>query len=45
MKRLFALLRTGLRQNFALALLKHKVFKEKKGWRLSLAGGFLEPPQ
>jgi ABC-2 type transport system permease protein len=28
MRRLLALLRAGLRQNFALALLKHKVFKE-----------------
>lgn len=30
MRRLRALLGAGLRQNFALALLKHKVFKERK---------------
>jgi ABC-2 type transport system permease protein len=38
MRRLFALLRAGLRQNFALALLKHKVFKEGKDlWLVLLA--------
>ncbi len=38
MRRLLALLRAGLRQNFALALLKHKVFKEKKDlWLVLLA--------
>jgi len=38
MRRLLALLRTGLRQNFALALLKHKVLKERKDiWLVLLA--------
>jgi ABC-2 type transport system permease protein len=38
MRRLRALLRAGLRQNFALALLKHKVFKEQKDlWLVLLA--------
>jgi ABC-2 type transport system permease protein len=39
MRRLLALLRAGLRQNFALALLKHKIFKEKKDLWLVLLGG------
>lgn len=38
MRRFLALLRAGLRQNFALALLKHKVFKERKDlWLVLLA--------
>jgi len=43
MRRLKALLAAGLRQNFGLSLLKHKVLKEKKDlWLVLLAGiGFL----
>ncbi|MCX6557271.1 MAG: hypothetical protein NTW95_07585 [Candidatus Aminicenantes bacterium] len=43
MRRLFALLGAGLRQNFGLSLLKYKVLKEKKDlWLVLLAGiGFL----
>jgi ABC-2 type transport system permease protein len=43
MRRLPALLRAGLRQNFGLALLRHKVFKERKDlWLVLLAAlGFL----
>jgi len=40
MRRLLALLGAGLRQNFALALLKHKLFKERKDIWLVLLGGF-----
>jgi len=40
MRRLNALLAAGLRQNFALALLKHKVFKERKDLWLVILGGF-----
>jgi ABC-2 type transport system permease protein len=43
MRRLLALLRAGLRQNFGLALLEHKVFKERKDLWLVILGaiGFL----
>ena len=43
MRRLLALLGAGLRQNFGLSLLTHKVFKKKKDlWLVLLAGiGFL----
>jgi ABC-2 type transport system permease protein len=43
MRRLLALLRAGLRQNFGLALLKNKIFKQRKDlWLVLLAGlGFL----
>ncbi|MCU0276410.1 MAG: hypothetical protein MUF02_06100 [Acidobacteria bacterium] len=40
MRRISALLAAGLRQNFALALLKHKVFKERKDLWLVILGGF-----
>jgi ABC-2 type transport system permease protein len=40
MRRLFALLRAGMRQNFALALLKHRIFKVRKDLWLVLLGGF-----
>ena len=39
MRRLLALLRAGLRQNFGLALLKYKVFRQKQDlWLVLLAG-------